>query len=534
VTSEGVDQVLQTAREVFGHDSLLPGQAESIAAAVAGHDVLFVSPTGSGKSLAYQVAGVLSRGLTLVVSPLVALQQDQVDHLARLGERTRAARLSSQETEHQQEEVLAAAEAGELSFLFLAPEQLARTEVQERLRAVEPVLVAVDEAHCVSSWGHDFRPDYLRLRELLDAVGGPPVLAMTATAAAPVRDDIVERLLREPSVVITGFRRQGLEFTVRHVADGDAQRAAVLDLVAEQPDGVSGIVYCRTRGEADDMAAALVGAGRRAAAYHAGHGAKRRRETQDAFMSPDGDLDVVVATSAFGMGVDKPDVRFVVHHRAPESLDTYYQEAGRAGRDGEPASVVLVTRPEDLSLGRFFSGGVPKEKDVRAVLGAASRLGSRDPQVVKVEAGTGPRKTARILNLLSLSEGADDPVLGVLERAKAQRELERSRVEMVREYAETKRCRMDFIVGYFGDPERARCGVCDACRSGSAEESDRAVEAAGGAFGVGDPVRHEEFGAGLVSEVEADRVTVLFDEVGYRTLSLEVVEERGILVPASA
>src|SRR4051794_12630824 len=228
------------AREVFHHEQLHGGQERAMRALGEGRDVLLVAPTGSGKSLVYQVAGVAAGGLTLVVSPLLALQQDQVDHLEGLGRRTRAARLSSAESPSVQEEVLQQAEAGELSFLFLAPEQLARDEVRHRLEAARPVLAAVDEAHCVSSWGHDFRPDYLRLRPLLDEVGGPVTVALTATAAAPVRDDIAARLLREPELIVTGFVRDNLALSVHHVADADSQRKAVLELVGEQPDDLSG------------------------------------------------------------------------------------------------------------------------------------------------------------------------------------------------------------------------------------------------------------------------------------------------------
>jgi ATP-dependent DNA helicase RecQ len=516
------------ARELFGHERLLEGQGAAIRALGSGRDVLLVAPTGAGKSLVYQVAGVAADGLTLVVSPLLALQQDQLDHLEGRGPRTRAARLSSAESPTRQAEVLDQAVAGDLAFLFLAPEQLARDEVRQRLAEARPVLAAVDEAHCVSSWGHDFRPDYLRLRPLLDDVGGPVTVALTATAAAPVREDITGRLLRDPELVVTGFARDNLDLSVRHVADGDQQRAAVLELVAEQPEGAAGIVYCRTRREADEIAEQLASQGRKVAAYHAGQAARLRQETQESFMAEDGGLDLVVATSAFGMGVDKPDVRFVVHHRAPESPDTYYQEIGRAGRDGEPATAVLVHRPEDLALGRFFSAGVPKEGDVAAVLAAHEQTGSADPKVVAERAGLGSRKAARVLDLHAQADpGARDPVDAVVQLAEARRALDRSRVDMVREYAETRRCRMEFLLAYFGEPERELCGRCDNCLAGVAAETS-----ADGPYDVGARVAHEEFGAGMVTDVEDDRLTVLFDDVGYRTLSLAVVEEHGLLTPA--
>ncbi|GAB6985885.1 RecQ family ATP-dependent DNA helicase [Nocardioides pyridinolyticus] len=481
-----VRTVRDRAREAFGHESLLPGQAEATAALLDGHDVLLIAPTGSGKSLVYQLAGLLIDGPTLVVSPLLALQQDQIESIESSGAGVRAGRISSAESESARREVLEAAAAGSLEFLFLAPEQLANPEVRDRVAELRPSLVAVDEAHCVSAWGHDFRPDYFRLGDLLEGVGRPRV--------------------------------------VRHVDAAD-QRSAVLD--AAVAGECSGIVYCRTRPAAEEYAAELVERGRRATVYHAGLGHRRRAQAHEAFMT--GEQDVVVATSAFGMGIDKPDIRWVLHAQAPESLDTYYQEVGRAGRDGEPATCTLHYRPEDLGLGRFFSAGVPKRKDVQAVVAATEEAGT-EPRAVADATGMGPRKTGRMLNLLELvrqSRPDAEPVDGVLELAESHRMLERSRVEMVRAYAETDRCRAEFLVGYFGERLEHRCGVCDTCRAGAAPDP---VDRAYAPYAVQDKVRHEEFGTGVVTDVEEDRLTVLFDEVGYRTLSLELVED-GLLAP---
>ena len=527
------EHVRRTAEELFGHSSLLPGQEEAMSALLAGQDVLLVSPTGSGKSLSYQVAGVLIEGCTVVVSPLLALQRDQILGLGTEHRELRAARISSAESEAHRDEVLDRAAAGDLEFLFLSPEQLANEEVSDRLAEIAPTLVAVDEAHCVSAWGHDFRPDYLRLGELLERIGSPRVIAMTATAALPVREDIVERLrLRNHELVVTGFERPNISLVVQPVADEGQQRDAVLDVVRGSEG--AGIVYCRTRRSAEEYAEAVAELGRRAAVYHAGLPQKARRSAHEAFL--EGGIDVVVATSAFGMGIDKPDIRWVVHAQVPESPDTYYQEVGRAGRDGDPATATLVYRSEDLSLGKFFSGGIPDPDDVAAVAKAAAgcdRDGDRVDHVRDVTS-LGPRKVGRILNLVDEVADSGGPVGSgkkvvdaVVERAEAYRKLQHSRVEMMRTYAETDRCRSDFLVGYFGEEASGLCGVCDNCRAGSAEDpvTDHAQ------FPLQSQVHHEEFGPGIVTDLEEDRLTVLFEDVGYRTLSLRLVEEQGLLEP---
>lgn len=526
-------RVREAAERWFGHRELLPGQEEAVQALLDGRDVLLVAPTGAGKSLAYQLAGLLLDGCTVVVSPLLALQQDQVASLEEAG--LTAARLSSAESGEERDRILAAARDGDLRFLLLSPEQLVNPEVLAEIASLEPTLVAVDEAHCVSSWGHDFRPDYLRLGELVEQVGSPRVIAMTATAALPTQQDIADRLaLRDALIVLTGFERDNIALTVERFADADEQRDRVLAIVDElSGDRGSGVVYCRTRKGAEAVAEALRERGHDAAAYHAGLSQRRRDEVHATFMT--GELPLVAATSAFGMGVDKPDIRFVVHADVPESPDTYWQEVGRAGRDRATATAVLAYRAEDLALGRFFATAIPKRGDVRAVVRALEASGTDDPRELVEHLDFGPRKVGRLVNLVRLAREADDLpadadldtlVDAVVERAEAQRKLEGSRVEMMRAYAETERCRSAFMLGYFGAEVRDRCGICDNCVAGLAPDETAATDVP---YAVQSTVRHAEFGVGTVTDVEEDRITVLFEDEGYRTLALDLIDERGLL-----
>jgi ATP-dependent DNA helicase RecQ len=517
------DEITEAARSVFGHEQLWPGQYEAVRALLDGHDVLLVGSTGSGKSLAYQLPAVLLQRPTLVVSPLLALQADQANRLADRGAETKARRISSAESPRQREDALTAAGAGEVEFLFLAPEQLANDHVRERVAALRPSLVAVDEAHCVSSWGHDFRPDYLRLGELLADLNDPRVIAMTATAAPPVRDDIVERLrLRDARVVVGGSARTNLYLAVQRCVNESDQRDQVLEAVLGTAG--PGIVYVRTRKASEAYAGDLTEAGLAAAAYHAGLTKRKRDQVQADFMT--GRLEVMVATSAFGMGVDKPDIRFVVHAQAPDSPDSYYQEVGRAGRDRAPALGLLYFRPEDLSLARFFTAASPQPADVAAVLEAWPAGAPVDRAQLGEATGLGPRKLGRILNLVAeAGQNGDRPnVLAVIERAEAYRKLQESRIERMRAYAETRRCRRQFLLEYFGEQTAELCGDCDNCRAQVATDDPDT-----GPFELQQPVRHPTFGAGVVMGVEGDQVTVLFDDVGYRTLFVPTVLEHGLL-----
>jgi ATP-dependent DNA helicase RecQ len=545
-------RIREFAREVLGFEAFRPGQEAAMQAVVGGRDTLAVLPSGAGKTAIYQVAGQLLDGPVVVVSPLIALQRDQVERLTEIEDDAgRAAQLNSTMSTGDQKETLEDLGDGTVRFVFLAPEQLSKPEVVDSLQESRPALFVVDEAHCVSAWGHDFRPDYLRLGGVIEQLGHPTVLALTATAAPPVRAEIVERLeMRDPEVVVAGFDRPEIRLEVDHYADAHGKHQGVLDRVlAEIGDGRGpGIVYSATRKGTETLAEELTDRGLRARAYHAGLNKAEREDTQRAFM--DDELDVVVATTAFGMGIDKPDTRFVVHAEPADSIDSYYQEIGRAGRDGEPALAVLVYRQEDLGLRRFFAAGAPAEEELQQVAGlvAAAQAAGIDEGVdvkdLREETGRGATPLARDLNLLEQvaavvldEDGAAHPADNAPppgEAAAAARELaehhervDQSRVEMMRGYAETSGCRRQFLLGYFGEQLDEPCGNCDNCSTGLAQEQDAADEVS--PFPVETPVEHSEWGPGIVMRVEDDRLVVLFEEVGYKTLGLAAVTEHGLL-----
>jgi ATP-dependent DNA helicase RecQ len=496
-----------------------------------GRDTLAVLPTGAGKSAIYQLAALIIPGPTVVVSPLIALQRDQVSTLLANG--VEAAEANSHVKAADRRQAFDDLIAGDLEFLFLAPEQLANADVLAQTVAARPSLLVVDEAHCISAWGHDFRPDYLRLAEFADALGRPPILALTATAAPPVRAEIIERLrLRDPLVVARGFDRPNISLAVERFTDGDTKRAALLDRVAERAgrDG-TGIVYVATRRAAEEVASALVDRDVRAAAYHAGLPAALRREVEGAFAADE--VDVVVATTAFGMGIDKADVRYVFHHDVADSLDSYYQEIGRAGRDGDPAEAVLFYRPEDLGLRRFFAGGGGvSADDVLAVAEALEELdGAGEVDPLAEQTGLSRGRITAALTVLDDGEPGEDPEEAAAragEEREARARVQQSRVEMMRAYAEARGCRRKVLLGYFGEPLDQPCGNCDRCAAGGEEEK---APGDAGPFPVHSRVTHRTWGGGQVMGVDDGTLTVFFDSVGYKTLALDLVEAGDLLSP---
>jgi ATP-dependent DNA helicase RecQ len=342
---------------VFGFPGFRPGQEEIIAATLRGEDVLAVMPTGSGKSLCYQLPAMVREGLVLVVSPLIALMRDQVAQLRELG--VSAAALNSASDPHERRRVAEALRDRSLRLLYVAPERLAREDTIAMLKIARIDLLAIDEAHCVSQWGHDFRPEYLRLRELAGALGGAQTIAVTATADGPTRADIVSRLfVRSPRVFVRSFDRPNLFLAMRPKANATRQLAERL----EAHKGESGIIYCASRRRTEELALEFSNQGRRALAYHAGLDHPTRARNQDEFLQDDG--IIVCATIAFGMGIDKPDVRFVFHADMPSSIEAYYQEIGRAGRDGLPADTFTLYGAGDIALRRrqIAEGNAPDER----------------------------------------------------------------------------------------------------------------------------------------------------------------------------
>ena len=476
-------------QEHFGFAGFRPGQREACEAALAGRNVMVVMPTGSGKSLCYQLPALLRDDLTVVVSPLVALMQDQVEALAARGLGRRVALVNAQQSGDANADAIERAVDGELKLLYVAPERFAAIGFLDRMRAADVGLFVVDEAHCVSQWGHDFRPDYFRLADAARMLGAAAIVASTATATPRVAGDVVRRLaLRDPLRVSTGFDRPNISFAVAR--PGGHEKRAMLAEALRADDALPAIVYAGTRAGAEEIAADLTAAlGEEAAAYHAGLDREHRAGVQRRFLADD--VRVICATNAFGMGVDKPNVRTVVHASVPASLEAYYQEAGRAGRDGAPARALLLAENRDKALHVHFikrdevDPGLPGWLADRLIAAADGddRYSLDAVELARDLRGDGERLRALVGHLTRAGVVAPSPsapdrvagrVTGRFDRRAAAlcrtsiEEGARARWRQYREiwaYVEEDVCRRGAILRHFGDPAAAAAGAgcCDVC-----------------------------------------------------------------------
>ncbi|MCA9586755.1 MAG: DNA topoisomerase 3 [Myxococcales bacterium] len=454
-------------RDAFGFSAFRPYQEDVCRAAAGGRDVLLVMPTGAGKSLCYQLPGVARGGTTLVVSPLIALMEDQVAQLAKRG--FAAERIHSGRDRAASRAACAAYLDGALDFLFIAPERLKVPGFPEMLARRKPTLVAVDEAHCISQWGHDFRPDYRMLGERLPLLRPAPIIALTATATPTVQDDIVRELrLEASSRFIHGFRRTNIGVEV--VERNPSAREEVVRRLLAEPARRPAIVYAPTRKESEALAKTL-SKRHRAAAYHAGLSARVRDDVQGAFV--EGSLDVIVATTAFGMGIDKPDVRTVIHTALPATLEGYYQEIGRAGRDGAPSRAVLLHSFVDLKTHEFFFERDYPPAGVLADIQEAIPKGGASTDELASRAGVESALFEKALEKLWVHGGAVIEQGDVVRRGDGdwreayaeQRAHKREQLAKMRRYAETSSCRMLQLIAHFGDRNDSGevCGQCDVC-----------------------------------------------------------------------
>ncbi len=530
------DSIRRLARDRLGFDQLRPGQLEAISAAAAGRNVLAVLPTGAGKSAIYELAGLLRTGPTVVVSPLIALEDDQLAHLHDAG--LSATVLNSKLSRRARVEALSTVgDANE--FVFVAPEQLTNPETRAALMRVQPGLFVVDEAHLVSQWGQDFRPDYLRLSAQADALGADVRMALTATAAPPVREEIIKRLgLEEPKLVIGDFNRPEISLSVHRVFSRDGKRRAI-EQAASDLEG-SGIVYAATRAGAQEAKDVLAAAGHSVTLYHAGLPIAVRRHAMQSFL--DGSTRIMAATVAFGMGIDKANVRWVVHADPPGSIDAYYQEIGRAGRDGNPAQVQLLYHDADLAVVRHLAvrDGVSEATVAEVANRLAEGLAGNGIDDLAGTARSARSVTLALARLVDIGAArwvADGGVRwnelmsvptsleASAEKSTREQEVQSSRLEMMRRYAEHTGCRRSFLLTYFGQNYPGPCGNCDNDLQRPATPHWEEP------FPIGTRVATEHWGEGTIQRYDRDEVTILFDDHGYRDLLVSTLLEKHLIRP---